>query len=208
MKKKRSSAKILSICLAIILSICMPFIVYAHSGRTDSYGGHYNHSTGEYHYHHGYPAHQHPNGECPYDFHDNTDHSSEIPSGSKVTTSINGESDANGSDSSDGLINLIPLILIGLMIGGPAISSFIVMIKDSSKPKKKKHHTSSAETESTEKNRTPKIDVVTTTTIAKTNVKLCPRCGNHLVLRNGRYGKFYGCENYPYCKYTESIKKK
>lgn len=29
----------------------------------------------------------------------------------------------------------------------------------------------------------------------------CPRCGSNLVLRNGRYGKFYGCSNYPSCKY-------
>ena len=39
---------------------------YAHSGRTDSNGGHMNHATGEYHYHHGKPAHQHPGGVCPY----------------------------------------------------------------------------------------------------------------------------------------------
>ena len=30
----------------------------------------------------------------------------------------------------------------------------------------------------------------------------CPRCGGELVLRNGKYGKFYGCSNYPKCKYT------
>ncbi len=30
---------------------------YAHAGRTDAYGGHYDNETGEYHYHHGYPAH-------------------------------------------------------------------------------------------------------------------------------------------------------
>ena len=29
----------------------------------------------------------------------------------------------------------------------------------------------------------------------------CPRCGGDLVLRNGQYGKFYGCSNYPRCKY-------
>ena len=29
----------------------------------------------------------------------------------------------------------------------------------------------------------------------------CPRCGGNLVLRNGRNGKFYGCSNYPNCKY-------
>lgn len=29
----------------------------------------------------------------------------------------------------------------------------------------------------------------------------CPRCGGSLVLRNGKYGQFYGCSNYPTCKY-------
>lgn len=40
--------------------------LFAHSGGTDGAGGHYNHSTGEYHYHHGYPAHYHLDGACPY----------------------------------------------------------------------------------------------------------------------------------------------
>ncbi len=30
----------------------------------------------------------------------------------------------------------------------------------------------------------------------------CPRCGGSLVLKNGRYGRFYSCSNYPKCKYT------
>ena len=30
----------------------------------------------------------------------------------------------------------------------------------------------------------------------------CPRCGGNLVLRNGKFGRFYGCSNYPNCKYT------
>lgn len=56
----------------MLLILCTLFIsfslttIYAHRGRTDSSGGHYNRSTGEYHYHHGYSAHQHPNGICPY----------------------------------------------------------------------------------------------------------------------------------------------
>ncbi|MCR5827564.1 MAG: topoisomerase DNA-binding C4 zinc finger domain-containing protein [Bacteroidales bacterium] len=29
----------------------------------------------------------------------------------------------------------------------------------------------------------------------------CPRCGGSLVIRNGRYGQFYGCSNYPQCNY-------
>ena len=30
----------------------------------------------------------------------------------------------------------------------------------------------------------------------------CPRCGGNLVLRHGKYGSFYGCSNYPRCKFT------
>lgn len=56
------------IALAIFAILCVLFClsVSAHSGRTDSRGGHYDRSTGEYHYHHGYSAHQHPGGICPY----------------------------------------------------------------------------------------------------------------------------------------------
>ena len=32
----------------------------------------------------------------------------------------------------------------------------------------------------------------------------CPRCGGTLVLRSGKYGHFYGCSNYPRCKFTHS----
>lgn len=31
---------------------------------------------------------------------------------------------------------------------------------------------------------------------------LCPRCNFKMVLRRGRYGKFYGCSRFPYCKGT------
>lgn len=30
----------------------------------------------------------------------------------------------------------------------------------------------------------------------------CPRCGGQLILRQGEYGSFYGCSNYPKCKFT------
>jgi ssDNA-binding Zn-finger/Zn-ribbon topoisomerase 1 len=32
--------------------------------------------------------------------------------------------------------------------------------------------------------------------------KICPKCGSKMVLRSGRYGKFYGCSKYPYCRGT------
>lgn len=40
----------------------------------------------------------------------------------------------------------------------------------------------------------------------KDDNNICPRCGNTLVLRNGKYGVFYGCSSYPKCKYIRKIK--
>ena len=69
--------------LALAALLILP--VYAHGGRTDANGGHYDSSTGEYHYHHGYPAHQHVNGTCPYNFDDKTDIDSEYQSSKNST---------------------------------------------------------------------------------------------------------------------------
>ena len=33
-------------------------------------------------------------------------------------------------------------------------------------------------------------------------VKVCPRCGNILKKRTGKFGDFWGCASYPVCKYT------
>lgn len=33
----------------------------------------------------------------------------------------------------------------------------------------------------------------------------CPECGNELVYRNGRYGRFISCSTFPACKYTRKI---
>jgi DNA topoisomerase-1 len=33
----------------------------------------------------------------------------------------------------------------------------------------------------------------------------CPECGHALYIREGRYGRFIGCSNYPDCKYTRQI---
>lgn len=59
---------IMIMCLSLLLSYNVSF---AHSGRTDSSGGHHDYNNisglGYYHYHcGGHPAHLHPNGICPY----------------------------------------------------------------------------------------------------------------------------------------------
>ncbi len=38
------------------------------------------------------------------------------------------------------------------------------------------------------------------------SVRKCPRCGNILKRRNGKYGEFWGCSAYPDCRYTEDIR--
>lgn len=60
--------KLVSVTLAFIMCTGTAF---AHSGRTDSSGGHRDNKNasglGYYHYHcGGHPAHLHPNGICPY----------------------------------------------------------------------------------------------------------------------------------------------
>ena len=37
--------------------------------------------------------------------------------------------------------------------------------------------------------------------------EICPECGSELVIRNGRYGKFTACSNYPTCKYIKKEEK-
>ena len=36
-------------------------------------------------------------------------------------------------------------------------------------------------------------------------LKKCPKCGNVLRKRSGKYGEFWGCMSYPDCRYTENI---
>lgn len=37
---------------------------------------------------------------------------------------------------------------------------------------------------------------------AKIESGICPRCGGQLVIREGKYGQFYGCSNYPKCDFN------
>ena len=83
MKKK----KLYLIIVVALLIIHIPLNNFAHQGRTDSNGGHYDRSTGEYHYHHGYKAHQHIDGKCPYEYEDKT--SGELSSNSNIAENKN-----------------------------------------------------------------------------------------------------------------------
>ena len=39
----------------------------------------------------------------------------------------------------------------------------------------------------------------------KPTEKICPKCGAPLLIRLGKYGKFYACSKFPKCRYTESL---
>jgi hypothetical protein len=42
----------------------------------------------------------------------------------------------------------------------------------------------------------------------KIKVLICPKCGGRLTKRDGRYGEFYGCENFPQCRYKTELNQK
>lgn len=108
--------------LFIFLVLLLILPVSAHSGRTDSQGGHYDHSTGEYHFHHGYPAHQHVNGICPYDFDDRTGENSGTSgdgSSSKGSGVVSGTSNSSSAASDTTYTSSLPttFIVIGCIVG-------------------------------------------------------------------------------------------
>ncbi|MEX1421244.1 MULTISPECIES: topoisomerase DNA-binding C4 zinc finger domain-containing protein [Enterococcus] len=35
--------------------------------------------------------------------------------------------------------------------------------------------------------------------------EICPKCGGTLIVRNGKYGEFLGCNNFPKCKFSKDI---
>ena len=124
---KKSFQAFFIVCALLSLTL----IVEAHSGRTDSNGGHYDRSDGSYHYHHGYSAHQHKNGVCPYEFDDKTDYgtnSGNIDSDEKsIINTIDLEDDKNSVTFWDVLIamltQLIPAVGCGLF--GAYILSYV-----------------------------------------------------------------------------------
>lgn len=68
---KRYNIKINFVIITILISSLLTLNSYAHSGKTDSNGGHRDKNNksglGSYHYHcGGHPAHLHPDGVCPY----------------------------------------------------------------------------------------------------------------------------------------------
>ena len=58
-------------------------------------------------------------------------------------------------------------------------------------------------TKDTKKEHKQKIHQIITNKNTMIHNGICPRCGNQLVERKGKYGNFTGCSNYPKCKFTK-----
>ena len=102
--------------LFIALLTSFTIIVYAHSGRTDSSGGHKDNSTGDYHYHHGYSAHDHydmdGNGtiDCPYTFKKTSSSSNSSSAG--ISSSYSSKYSSSSSSSCEGVLAIPQIALI------------------------------------------------------------------------------------------------
>ena len=99
--KKR---KILTILLITLSLISININLFAHSGRTDSNGGHKDNQNksglGSYHYHcGGYPAHLHPNGVCPYASSQSTSSGSSSNSSKNTSSSTSSSTSNNASQN-------------------------------------------------------------------------------------------------------------
>lgn len=87
--KKLLKRVVIYLC-AFTLVFSAPVATSAHSGRTDSQGGHHDYKNvsglGSYHYHHGYGPHLHKGGKCPYE----TSSSNKVtkPAKKKVNTTL------------------------------------------------------------------------------------------------------------------------
>lgn len=88
---RKIKKKLISIFLVILTIISIGVNAYAHSGKTDSNGGHRDNENksglGSYHYHcGGNTAHLHTNGVCPYSSSSSSSESNDSSSSSNVTT--------------------------------------------------------------------------------------------------------------------------
>lgn len=124
--------KLLSLILCAVAIFSIPVIVFAHPGRTDEYGGHYDWKTGEYHYHHGYPAHQHIDGYCPYDYDDQTDHSNHGGGVSNSTQEKHHGSSTTETETKKELTffeTIICSLAISALFLGPLVGTIMLLIR-------------------------------------------------------------------------------
>lgn len=83
----------------------------------------------------------------------------------------------------------------------------LLAVDKSDKKRVKAEHMQSVRKAKDDKRTTANVGVrLTSNATKKAAPTNCPKCEGQLTLKAGRYGKFYGCSNYPDCQYTEKVK--
>ncbi len=124
--------RLILFAVALIMLCCFTVPVLAHSGKTDEDGGHYDNEVGEYHYHHGYPAHDHYDMDgdgyvdCPYDFDDRTGWNSGSTDSNHVSSYVNLPKEEETADSDEKTMPLSTFVLICI---GFAIAILCAVLK-------------------------------------------------------------------------------
>ncbi len=147
--------KIVTIVLICVFSVAICNITFAHSGKTDSNGGHKDNKNksglGSYHYHCGeYPAHLHTNGVCPYSSNSSTDANKNSKTTSKTSsssTSSNSSANSKSSTSSNSSANSKSGTSSNSSANSKSSSS--VSLKSNSSTNSKSNQTSTSNTNTT-----------------------------------------------------------
>lgn len=147
--------KIVTIVLICVFSVAICNITFAHSGKTDSNGGHKDNKNksglGSYHYHCGeYPAHLHANGVCPYSSNSSTDANKNSKTTSKTSsssTSSNSSANSKSSTSSNSSANSKSGTSSNSSANSKSSSS--VSLKSNSSTNSKSNQTSTSNTNTT-----------------------------------------------------------
>ncbi len=117
----------------VLLVAVLSSFTFLHKGRTDSNGGHYDRSSGEYHYHHGYSAHYHydMNGDgivdCPYNFKDNTSQNNNTSKSENKTNNFS-ESSKNSLKKQNSATTFGDVIRIIILVAIYSYVAFFVIL--------------------------------------------------------------------------------
>lgn len=125
MKRGKQYLRLILFAVALIMFCSLTVPVLAHSGKTDDDGGHYDSETGEYHYHHGYSAHDHYDMDgdgyvdCPYNFVDHTGWNS----------GSSGSSTKHSTDAVEQEVKTVPVLTAVLLCAAFCLALIVAILK-------------------------------------------------------------------------------
>ncbi len=83
------------------------------------------------------------------------------------------------------------------------VNDLIMYFEDKNNPVKIEHVSRENNVEADELSQLALEDHFLAKKLRGEDKKMCPECGEEMVVRDGEYGKFWGCTGYPECDHTE-----